>query len=79
MKFPVATIIRQSNARLWVAIGCAKIQLDASTICEVRDAINARRDMRQRGLTQDEESSIAEHYEQQMRTYGRIEVPFRLT
>lgn len=71
-------IIQQSNARLWVAIGCAKIQRDAGTICEVRDAINARRDMRTRGLTKDEESAIAEHWQQQMRTYGRIEVPFRL-
>jgi hypothetical protein len=71
-------IIKQSNARLWFAIACVRIQRDAGTICEVRDAINARASMRTRGLTKDEESAIAEHWTQQMRTYGRIEVPFRL-
>lgn len=70
------TIIWQSNYRLKVAIVCARIDRNSATICEVRDALNARCSMRCRGLTLDEESAIAEHYSQQLRTYGRVEVPF---
>ena len=66
--------IRQSNARLKFAIVCARIDRNPATICEVRDAINARHFMRHAGLTPGEEISLADHYRRQLSTWGRVEV-----
>ena len=70
--------IRQSNDRLKFAIVCARIDRNPGTICEVRDAINARRFMRDAGLTAGEEISLADHYRRQLSTWGRVEAQHRL-
>jgi hypothetical protein len=68
-------VIAQTNARLWAAVLSVRLQgRNPATMCEVRDALNARR--RQRAPIP--ESALARwrnEHDRQMRTWGKIEEP----
>lgn len=63
-----ALIIRQSNARARAAIVSARIDHNAETVTEVRDALNFRRSSRDRHLPKAEKEELNE---KAARTYMR--------
>lgn len=63
--------ILQSNWRVWLAITSVRVQCDPATICELRDALNRRRDMR---IENDRLArAVAQEVERDVRTWGKIE------
>ncbi len=72
------TRIHQTNTRLKAAIAAVRFfGRDASTMCEVRDAINQRRSRRDYRMPQAEAEARQSHYLRQLRTYGMVEQPYR--
>ena len=65
-------VIRQTNARLWHAIDCARIDRNPATTCEVRDAINQRRNQRA-PLAPSVVAAIRAESQRQIRAWGRVE------
>lgn len=63
-------VIRQSNHRTHVAIAVVRIVRNQSTITEVRDALNARRNARMKRLTQKERAVIDRKYALAEHGYG---------
>lgn len=55
-------MIRETNARLWLAVAVARINPGTEARTELRDAINARRRMRTTKLTRAEREKLWRDY-----------------